>query len=95
MENEKIAEIAKRIATVRLSAVCDTSSISTVDFQGRDAVRITIVLDPAALGSIKSKGDAVLDTLVEINQALRNEGEHRFPIVEYATQEELNESGDP
>jgi hypothetical protein len=72
----------------------NTSSISTVDFEGRDAVRITIVLDPAAAASMKSRGDAVLDTLVEIKQALRNEGEERFPIVEYATQEELNESGD-
>jgi hypothetical protein len=95
MENEKIAQLAKQIATTHLAAVSNTSSVSTVDSEGRDAVRITIVLDAAAAASMKSKGDAVLDTLVEIKEALRERGEERFPIVEYATQEELNEGGDP
>jgi hypothetical protein len=39
-------------------------------------------------------GDAALDTLVGIQDRLRREGEERFAIVEYATDEELNAVGD-
>ena len=94
MENAKIAQIAKQIATANLASVCSTSSVSTVDYEGRDAVRITIVLNSDSAASIKSKGNAVLDTLVQIKKKLEEEGEERFPIVEYATEEELKESGD-
>jgi hypothetical protein len=65
-----------------------------VDSEGRDALKITIVLMPGSTASIESKAEAVLDTLVQIKNRLQEEGEERFPIVEYATQEELDESGD-
>jgi len=64
----------------------------TVDSEGRDALRITIVIESGAAARIK--GDAALDTLVQIQDRLREAGEERFPIVEYATKEELEESGD-
>jgi len=54
-------------------------------------LRITIVIPQGAAARLK--GDAVLDTLVDIQNRLRNAGEERFPIVEYATEEELA-SGD-
>jgi hypothetical protein len=41
----------------------------------------------------KLKGDAVLDTLVEIQDRLRAAGEDRFPILEYGTEDELFASG--
>src|SRR5262245_45541575 len=96
IDDTKIAQIAKQVATANLSgsSVSSTSSVSTVDFEGRDAVLITIVLTSDSAASIKSKGSEVLDTLVQIKQKLQEQGEERFPIVEYATQEELNEGAD-
>jgi len=96
IENEKIAQIAAQIATANLSvsSVSTATSESTVDSEGRDALKITIVLTPGSTAAIKSKASAVLDTLVQIKKKLQEEGEERFPIVEYATSEELAESGD-
>jgi len=96
IENEKIAQIAAQIATENLSvsSVSTATSESTVDSEGRDALKITIVLTPGSTAAIKSKASAVLDTLVQIKKKLQEEGEERFPIVEYATSEELAESGD-
>jgi type IV secretory pathway VirJ component len=94
IENERVAEIAAQIATANLASVSAAKSEATVDSEGRDALKITIVLMPGSTASIESKADAVLDTLVQIKNRLQEEGEERFPIVEYATQEELDESGD-
>jgi hypothetical protein len=55
-------------------------------------LRITIVIKPGS--AAKLGGDAVLDTLVQIQEELREAGEERFPIVKYVTEEELQDSGD-
>jgi hypothetical protein len=60
----------------------------TIDSEGQEALRITIVIPKGAVGRLS--GDAALDTLVNIQQGLRKAAEERFPIVEYATQEELD-----
>ena len=90
----KIVKIAKDVATANLksSSVSNVVSEPATDSTGRDAVRITIILKPGAAAKID--GDAALDTLVQIQDRLRKAGEERFPIVEYATKEELEESGD-
>jgi hypothetical protein len=54
-------------------------------------LRITIVIKPGA--ETKIKGDAALDTVVQIQDRLRKAGEERFPLVEFATTEELRERG--
>src|SRR5207253_1742317 len=64
-----------------------------VDLDGDDAWRVTIVLAPDAVDAIN--GDAVLDNLVQIHERLREKGDERLPIVEFATEEELRESDDP
>jgi hypothetical protein len=63
------------------------------DSEGKDAVRITIVITPDAVTSIK--GDALLDNLLEIHNRLSEAGEARTPIVGYATEDELAEIDDP
>jgi hypothetical protein len=73
------------------SAVTSVVSEPFVDSEGREALRITIVIAPKF--SAKIKGDKSLDTLVEIQNRLRKAGEERFPLVEYATEKELKESG--
>jgi hypothetical protein len=94
LTQSKIIEIARDAATANLttSAVSRVISEPTTDSEGRDALRITIVIEPNAVG--KLSGEAALDTLVEIQDGLREAGEERFPIVEYSTEAELQESGD-
>jgi hypothetical protein len=95
LEEKKIRQIAQEIATTNLTSANFTSVISSpaIDAEGHDALRITIVIKPGAASKID--GDAALDTLVQIQDQLRKEGEERFPIVEYATRRELSERGDP
>jgi hypothetical protein len=94
LTQNKIIQIANDVATANLTSSSFNNIISepTVDSEGRDALRITIVINPGAAAKIK--GDAALDTLVQIQDRLRDEGEDRFPIVEYATKEELEQGGD-
>ena len=90
----EIDRIARDVATANLtsSTVRNIITESAIDSEGREALRITIVINPGA--ATKIKGDAALDTLVQIQDRLQKAGEDRFPIVEYATEEELQESGD-
>ena len=94
LDQAKVDQIAREAAAANLtsSAVTGVSSASTTDSEGREALRITIVLEPGAVPKIT--GDAVLDTLVQIHDRLRKAGEERFPIIEYATEAELQDSGD-
>lgn len=95
MLNEKrIREIAQEVATANLTSANFSSiaSSTAIDSEGHEALRIIIVIKPGA--ETKIKGDAALDTLVQIQDRLRKEGEERIPLVEYATKEELRERGD-
>jgi hypothetical protein len=40
-------------------------------------------------------GEAVLNTLVQIVDRLQQAGDERFPIIEYATEEELADFDSP
>jgi len=95
LDEKKIRQIAEEVATANLSSanVSSIASSTAVDSEGHDALRITIVIKPGA--EAKIQGDAALDTLVQIQDRLRKAGEERLPIVEYATQKELSESGRP
>ena len=94
LDEKRIREIAQEVATANLTSanVTSVSSSPTIDMDGHDALRITIVIKPGSESKIK--GDAALDTLVGIQKRLRRGGEERLAIVEYATEEELNASGD-
>jgi hypothetical protein len=94
LDEKRIREIAQEVATANLASsnVSSVSSSTAIDSEGHDALRITIVINPGSESRIK--GDAALDTLVGIQSRLRSEGEERFAIVEYATNEELSASGD-
>jgi hypothetical protein len=95
LDENKIRQIAQEVATATLSTANFSSILSgpAVDSEGHDALRITIVIKPAAVAKID--GDAALDTLVQIRKRLLKAGEERFPIIEYATAKELRERGDP
>ncbi len=94
LSDKRIRQIAERAAAANLSSSNFTSVINSTatDSEGHEALRITIVIKPGAESKIK--GDAALDTIVEIQSRLLKEGEDRFPLVEFATAKELSESGD-
>jgi hypothetical protein len=93
LDQEQIRQIAREVATANLSS----EAISTVlaapftDSEGVQAIRITIIVKPDFLEKIK--GDDTLNTLVDMHARLQKAGEDRFPSVEYATEDELQESG--
>ena len=94
VDQTKIIQIARAAATANLTsaAFSNVLSESATDSTGNEALRITIVIKPDFASRLK--GDAVLDTLVQIQDKLHEAGEERFPIVEYATEAELQDSGD-
>jgi hypothetical protein len=94
LDEQKIDEIAQKVASANLTStnVTSVSSSPTIDSLGHDALRITIVLKSGAESTIS--GEAALDTLVGITDQLRRAGEERLAIIEYATKEELDASGD-
>lgn len=91
LDEVRIVEIARAVARDKLTPKFfeDVRVEPAVTSDGDDAVRITIIIAPSAVRRLR--GDAVLDTLVELRQRLDAEGDARFPIVEYATREELAE----
>jgi hypothetical protein len=95
LDEKKIRQIAQEVATANLSGANFTSVLSgpTLDSEEHEALRITIVIKPSAVSKIS--GDAALDTLVQIRARLLEEGEERFPIIEYATAKELRKRGGP
>ena len=90
----EISEIAEEVARAKLSpeVVREVLAEPATDSEGHEALRVTIVIEPGAAN--KLKGDSVLDTLLQIQDRLREAGEDRFAIVEYATQDELETGGD-
>jgi hypothetical protein len=94
LDEKRIDEIAQKVASANLTSanVTSVSSSSTIDSLGEDALRIMIVIKAGAESEIS--GDAALDTLVGIRDQLRIAGEERLAIIEYATKEELDASGD-
>ena len=85
-----VGEVAA--ATLSSGVVDRIYTEPTIDSLGREALRITIVIEDDAVPKIS--GDAALETLVGVHKKLQEAGEERFPIVEYATHEDLAEGGD-
>jgi hypothetical protein len=93
LKESEIIRIARRIADANLSSstISSVHSEPMIGSEGQEMLRIRIILTPGSTDTIK--GDAALNTLVEIRNVLQGKGEERFPVVEYATEEELQESG--
>jgi hypothetical protein len=94
LDANTINAIVREVAGANLGSgtVDHVLSEPTVDSQGNDALRILIVITPSAAS--KLVGDTPLNTLFQIQTTLSEKGEERFPIVEYATTEELASSDD-
>ena len=93
LDAQKVTEIADAVA--RRIAPADLERVVTepaTDSEGNAALRIIVVLKPDA--TARFGGDNALDLLVGVQHELRREGEERFPIIEYATEGELDQQGD-
>ena len=91
LENEALIQIASRAALAHLGeSVVESAFVQpSLDSEGREALRITIVIRPGKVGGLS--GDKTLDTLYEIQRELSLAGEGRLAIVEYATRKELKQ----
>ncbi len=89
LDSNQISDIAGQVVRTKLSKAHLERIVteSATDSDGNEALRITLVFKPEA--AKKLTGDNALDLLVGIQQKLQAEGEERFPIVEYATEQEL------
>lgn len=65
----------------------------TVDSQNRQALKITVVIDPGSARRLKS--GAVLNALVRLQSRLAEMRDNRVPLIEYATEAELGQDAGP
>jgi hypothetical protein len=95
LELEKVTQISTEVARANLGPgnVVRVQSEPTTDSQGKEALSILIVIAPDVVDTFN--GDEVLDTLVQISDRLLEAGDERFPIIEYATEEELADVDSP
>lgn len=95
LDTDQISQIVTRIVEANTAprsvrrVMAEPASTS----EGEDALRITIVLTPEAVAQLASGHP--LDVLVQTSDQLRSAGDQRFPILKYATEEELEDVGDP
>jgi hypothetical protein len=91
---EQISQIVSDVVAAKTSpsSVRAVSSEPATAFEDEEAVRITIVLTPDAVTQLAAglAGDAV----VQIMDRLRDAGEERFPLLQFATEQELEDVGD-
>jgi hypothetical protein len=64
----------------------------SVDSTGDEILRISIELSPEAAEMLR--GTVPLDILVQLHDRLWEKGETRFPLIDYATTDELAAAGD-
>ena len=92
---ERVSQISTDVAKANLGPqnVLRVVSEPTTDSEGDEALHLLIVIAPGLDEAVSD--DAVVDTLVQIVDRLRDAGEERFPIIEYATEEELADIDSP
>jgi hypothetical protein len=95
LDLERVTQISTEIARANLGSqnVVRVESEPTTDSDGQEALNLLIVIAPGIVETIG--GDAILDTLVQIIDRLQEAGDDRFPIIEYATEEELADIDSP
>ena len=91
LENIEVSRLASGVAQGRAASAVVKRVLTepATDSEGKDALRITMVVKPTYLKTLA--GDEALDLLVAIQRKLSEAGEERLPIVEYATEADLEE----
>ena len=84
LPDEKVIEIAKRIATANSVSFTSVVTAPAIDSTGSEAIEIKIVLSPGSSNAIMGEPSAL--TVSQLIQNLADAGEGRFPIVRYEEQ---------
>lgn len=93
LDTRRIARIADLVRTQFGESSLERIIVEpAIDSQGKDALRIILVMKPRAVR--KLTGDRVIAVLVGVQRKFETEGDERFPIVEYATEQELMAGND-
>jgi hypothetical protein len=92
LNDPQIQTLMKRIAAGVLpgNQLVEVRSEPTVDADGKDALRITLVISDEAANTLT--GEQLSSLLLDIHDCLLNEGDERFPLIYYATPDDLDES---
>ncbi len=88
-EAPDIVRITTEVVNANTSpqSVQSVTATSSADSTGEQALRISIVLSSKAANILQ--GEIPLNILVQLRDRLEAAGENRFPIIDYATTEEL------
>ena len=91
LDDKDIEDIVTTAAKSNLGSekVVSVTSEPAIDSEGEGAIKILNELKPGSVDSIS--GDDVTKTLVEISDRLQQAGDDRFPMIQYATTDELEE----
>lgn len=89
LESVELQKLARDVARKNLPTVEleDVQAEAIVSSDGEDALRITLVFSPDSTGAIS--GDASIAILMAIHDALLALGDQRYPIIEYATSDDV------
>lgn len=93
-----MSQVSQLVANVVLTTLkgADLSRVMsepTLDSAGEEALHVTIVL--RGYDDQIFKGGVMSNTLLGIIEHLQKSGDDRFPILSYATEEDLAQDDDP
>jgi len=93
----EVNQIAEKAAAAALKRVGISRVVTepTVDSDGHDALKVLVVFRRGI--TEQATGAEVVRTFLKVNQDLEKMGEERLPIIEFATEEELESelNGEP
>jgi hypothetical protein len=84
LTDEKVKEIATKVATMNSVSVASVQTSSTFDSNGSTAIEIKFVLTPGSTSAILGLPSAL--TTSQVIKQLADAGEERLPIVRYEEQ---------
>jgi hypothetical protein len=84
LTDEKVKEIATKVATANSVSVASVQTSSTFDSNGSTAIEIKFVLTPGSTSAILGLPSAL--TTSQVIKQLADAGEERLPIVRYEEQ---------
>ena len=92
LDDDKVIEIARVVANETLLSrnVVDVLAAPALDSTGAGAIEITFVMTPESLMEIPGPRSA--RAVTEMMRELADAGEKRFPIVRFATRDDLEDA---
>ncbi len=94
LNDPEIQKLMKQVASGLIPGqqLLEVRTEPSVDSEGKDALRITLVVSDEAATTLT--GDQLASLLVDVHDCLLREGDERFPLIYYATQSDLNGNED-